>query len=149
VRDNGPGVDPALLPHLFERYSQAKATAAKGRGLGLYICKGIVEAHGGRIWAESKPKVGLTVFFTLSRMDGPASTRSKPQKPGRDAVVMVVDDDDLHRQALATILQAAGHPVAQAEDGLDALEQMRSARPPPAVVLLDLQMPRMDGWALM
>jgi signal transduction histidine kinase/ActR/RegA family two-component response regulator len=151
VRDTGPGVDPALLPHLFERYSQATATSRRGRGLGLYICKGIIEAHAGRIWAQSDPSKGLTVFFTLPRAAGAQPTRGGDRaRAGRaEGTVMIVDDDDVHRRALADMLQAAGYTVGEARDGLDALEQVRSGRPLPRLILLDLQMPRMDGWELM
>jgi len=149
ARDSGPGVDQALLPHLFERYSQATATARRGRGLGLYICKGIVEAHGGRIWADIEPKGGTAVFFTLPLADLAEAALDRERPPVRGGAVMVVDDDGQHRQALAGMLEAAGYAVEQAEDGLDALEQVRSRQPLPMVILLDLQMPRMDGWDLM
>ena len=65
VRDTGPGIPPARLPHLFQRYWQADETARKGRGLGLFITKGIVEAQGGVIWAESQVGMGSTFFITL------------------------------------------------------------------------------------
>ena len=65
VRDTGPGIPPARLPHLFQRYWQADETARKGRGLGLFIAKGIVEAQGGVIWAESQVGTGSTFFITL------------------------------------------------------------------------------------
>ena len=65
VADTGPGISGTELPRIFERYWQARDTAQKGTGLGLSIAKGIVEAHGGRIWVESKPGQGSTFFFTL------------------------------------------------------------------------------------
>jgi signal transduction histidine kinase len=65
VRDTGPGIPAARLPHLFQRYWQADETARKGRGLGLFITKGIVEAQGGVIWAESQVGTGSTFFITL------------------------------------------------------------------------------------
>jgi signal transduction histidine kinase len=65
VTDTGPGVPAEDLPHVFDRFWQAKKTARLGTGLGLSIAKGIVEAHGGRIWVESKVGVGSTFFFTL------------------------------------------------------------------------------------
>jgi len=65
VRDTGPGIDPEQQPHLFERYWQAPHAARKGAGLGLYIARGIVEAHGGRIWVESEPGAGSRFYFTL------------------------------------------------------------------------------------
>ena len=66
VVDQGPGIDPVDLPHLFERfYRSQNAKMAEGLGLGLYISKGLVEAHGGRIWVESEPGRGSTFTFTL------------------------------------------------------------------------------------
>jgi signal transduction histidine kinase len=73
VADNGPGVPPDHLPRLFERFWQAKRVSREGTGLGLYIAKGIVEAHGGRIWAESAPGNGSTFHFTLPGTQSPHS----------------------------------------------------------------------------
>jgi signal transduction histidine kinase len=66
VRDSGPGIDAFELPRLFERYWRSKKATYKGAGLGLSIARGIVEAHNGRIWAESQVGVGATFFFTLT-----------------------------------------------------------------------------------
>src|SRR5690606_39910793 len=67
VADTGVGIEPDALPHIFDRFWKAKREGGDGPGigLGLAICKGIVEAHGGRIWAESEPGNGTTVHFTL------------------------------------------------------------------------------------
>lgn len=65
VRDSGRGIRPADLPRLFDRFWQAHRTGKAGAGLGLAIAKGIVEAHGGRIWAESEPGTGAVFYFTL------------------------------------------------------------------------------------
>jgi signal transduction histidine kinase len=66
VADTGPGISPDEVPHLFQPYWAAKRQGEKkGTGLGLYICKGIIEAHGGRIWVESKLGEGATFSFTL------------------------------------------------------------------------------------
>lgn len=65
VSDEGPGIDPADIPHLFEPHWQAKSTAHLGAGLGLAISKGIVEAHGGRVWVESAPGEGSRFHFTV------------------------------------------------------------------------------------
>ena len=66
VRDSGPGLDADELPRLFERYWRSKKATYKGAGLGLSIARGIVDAHDGRIWAESQVGVGTTFFFTLT-----------------------------------------------------------------------------------
>jgi light-regulated signal transduction histidine kinase (bacteriophytochrome) len=66
VRDEGPGIAPHLAPHVFDRYWQGPlARLRQGSGLGLYIAKGLVEAHGGRIWVESAVGVGSTFYFTV------------------------------------------------------------------------------------
>jgi PAS domain S-box-containing protein len=65
VVDTGPGIPPEELPFIFDRFWQAKREGRLGIGLGLAIAKGIVEAHGGRIWAESRPGEGTAVYFTL------------------------------------------------------------------------------------
>ncbi len=65
VRDDGPGISPTELPHIFDRYWQADPTKRQGLGLGLAIAKGIVAAHGGRIWAESTVGQGTSLFFEL------------------------------------------------------------------------------------
>jgi len=74
VADTGPGIAPEELPHLFQPYWAAKRhSVRKGTGLGLYICKGIVEAHGGRIWAESDVGQGAKLVFTVPIAPRPAS----------------------------------------------------------------------------
>jgi PAS domain S-box-containing protein len=65
IADTGPGIPPKDVPHIFDPYWSAKHEARKGVGLGLYISKGIVEAHGGRIWVENRPGAGATFYFTL------------------------------------------------------------------------------------
>ncbi len=67
VRDTGPGIGEDERAHIFERYWQAQPTVNRGAGLGLFITKGIVEAHGGRIWIESQPGAGSTFRFTVPR----------------------------------------------------------------------------------
>ena len=70
VADDGPGISENALPHIFDRYWQARGDDAIGAGLGLYICKGIVEAHGGTIRVESAVGAGSTFRFTLPMASG-------------------------------------------------------------------------------
>ncbi|MFL5356859.1 ATP-binding protein [Archangium sp.] len=65
VKDNGPGIAPKDVPHLFERFWRATSVNERGTGLGLSIVKSIVEAHGGSLWVETQPGAGSTFFFTL------------------------------------------------------------------------------------
>jgi signal transduction histidine kinase len=83
VSDNGPGIPAAVRPHIFERFWQAEETARKGRGLGLYIAKGLVEAQGGAIWVDSKPDAGTTFSFTLPLTPaGDSPRQSTEHRPG-------------------------------------------------------------------
>jgi chemotaxis family two-component system sensor kinase Cph1 len=71
VRDEGPGIASNLVPHVFDRYWQGMLTrTGQGSGLGLYIAKGLVEAHGGRIWVESSVGIGSTFYFTVPSVRG-------------------------------------------------------------------------------
>jgi light-regulated signal transduction histidine kinase (bacteriophytochrome) len=85
VIDTGPGIAADHLPHVFERYWQARPASQAGAGLGLYIARGIVEAHGGRIWAESSAG-GAMLIFTLPLIRR-AATDSSPASGGRSEVV--------------------------------------------------------------
>jgi signal transduction histidine kinase len=69
VSDTGPGIPPEQLSHLFEQFWQARKNDKRGVGLGLTIAKGIVEAHGGRIWVTSTPGEGSTFAFTIPAGD--------------------------------------------------------------------------------
>lgn len=93
VSDTGPGIAEDHLPHVFDRYWKHYARSTKGTGLGLFIAKSIVDAHGGRLWAESPPGRGATFRFTLRRgapeeaaaPEDPARPRPCPERPRRGA----------------------------------------------------------------
>nr|WP_225937518.1 HAMP domain-containing sensor histidine kinase [Myxococcus sp. RHSTA-1-4] len=80
VRDTGPGIPEDELPRLFQRHWQSRGTAHRGSGLGLYIAKGLVEAHGGRLWVESTVGTGSTFHFTL-----PLAPERRPPHPTLDS----------------------------------------------------------------
>jgi len=156
VADTGGGIPPEQLPHIFERFWQAKRATRSGAGLGLAIVKGIVEAHGGRIWVQSRVGAGSTFFFTLPiarRSEAEAAAAqatgvaaSEPGAPSR--LVLLAEDDPDVREALAEALWSDGYDVVTASNGAEALEQLRSG-PAPMWVVLDLAMPVVDGWAFL
>jgi len=89
VADTGSGIEAEDLPHVFEQYWKHDK---QGTGLGLFIARSVVQAHHGRIWVESKPKVGTTFFFTLAvAAPSPAAAREAPQPsaPERDASILI------------------------------------------------------------
>lgn len=86
IADTGQGIAPDALPHIFERYWQVQRTSRAGAGLGLAIAKGIVEAHGGRIWAESAPGRGTTLRFTVSCSEGREPDPARSPAGGSDGL---------------------------------------------------------------
>jgi signal transduction histidine kinase len=69
VSDEGPGIDPRDMPHIFDRFYRAEKDMrrTKGAGLGLYLARAIIEAHGGRIWVDTAPDTGARICFSLPR----------------------------------------------------------------------------------
>ncbi len=150
VSDEGRGVAPELLPRLFDKHAGEGSKA--GYGLGLAICKGLVEAHGGRIRAESPgPGLGTTVTFTLpvAGESGPEAAAQAPpgRQPGERPRILVVDDDPRTLRSVRDTLSAAGYaPLVTGEPG-ELAHIIRSEKP--RLVLLDLVLPGKDGIALM
>jgi len=157
VRDTGIGIAPERLAHLFQRFEQAeKATTRRhgGLGLGLAIARHIVELHGGRITAESGGETrGATFRVVLPRAAhgterydeaGRALGSELPSLAGID--VLVVDDEEDARDVLASLLSSCGAGVTMAESADQAL--MRLSERMPDVMIADVAMPGMDGYAL-
>jgi signal transduction histidine kinase len=82
VSDEGPGISIEDQAHLFDRFWQARTTGRSGAGLGLPIVKGIVDAHGGRVWVESAPARGSTFFFTVPTAERSAASTDFAQGRG-------------------------------------------------------------------
>jgi CheY-like chemotaxis protein len=133
VEDNGSGIPTQHLPHIFDRFWQAKRADRRGTGLGLTICKGIVQAHEGRIWAESTEGKGTKVSFTLPAEASPDS-RHQAQR---------VDDRPENLLALESILERKDYRLVTADSGEKALRL--ALREQFAVALIDIAMPGMNG----
>ncbi len=150
VTDEGRGVAPELLPRLFDKHGGVREGAKAGYGLGLAICKGLVEAHGGRIRAESPgPGLGATVTFTLPAAGEPGEAAAEPpaRQPGEPPRVLVVDDDPQTLRFVRDALSAAGYaPLVTGEPG-ELAHTIRTEKP--RLVLLDLMLPGSDGITLM
>jgi len=149
VSDEGRGIAPERLPHLFRK----RVGLAGGTGLGLAICKGLVEAHGGRIRAESGgPGLGARFIFTIP-VAGEATEVSRdsyrrPASEGRDSTrVLVVDDDPLMLRFVRDALATAGYAALMTGDPQELSHLIRVEQPD--LVLLDLILPGTDGIELM
>ena len=162
VTDEGRGIPAERLPHLFRKFSRVQIEEQGGdTGLGLAICKGIVEAHGGRIWAESDgPGLGTRFTFTLPTADGAGSemARSNPalslrssrrsvENAGEPVPVLVVDDDPETLRYVGNSLTQSGYKPIVTGDPKEALSLVEDERP--GLVLLDLMLPGTDGITLM
>ena len=158
ISDEGPGVQPDLLPHLFRKYVRGSADRrARGSGLGLAICKGLVEAHGGRIWAESAGSgLGTRFTFTIpvAADSGAGATtgfaQSSPPSPDTDRKptrILVVDDDPQTLRYLRDSLVEAGYSPLVTGDPGEVSRLIKGEKP--RLVLLDLIFPGTDGIELM
>ena len=159
VSDEGRGIPAKRLPDLFRKFSVAQSGEPGGdTGLGLAICQGIVEAHGGRIRAESDgPGLGARFTFTLPTVEeagsGGASavparlSREEPGESGDPVRVLVVDDDPNDLRYVRDTLVNAGYLPVVTGDPEEALRIMEAERP--ALALLDLMLPDSDGIELM
>jgi PAS domain S-box-containing protein len=162
VRDNGEGIDPQFLPHVFEPFRQAENPSTRlhgGLGLGLSIVRYLTEAHGGTVAADS-PGRGLGTTFTIILPVGALKVESQkhftpvlqePRAPivtGRLAGVdvLLIDDDREARELVRAALRQAGANVIAVESAGLALAELVNRRPD--LILTDIAMPMMDGYAL-
>jgi CheY-like chemotaxis protein len=155
VRDNGIGIAPEKLPHVFDMFMQAAPADPRskgGLGIGLTLVKTLVELHGGTVEARSPGAgQGTEIVVRLPDVESPATT---PERPPRDGAtgdpshesrrLMVVDDNEDAANSLSMLLRLQGHAVRVLHGGEAALEAVREESP--EVVLLDLGMPGMDGY---
>jgi PAS domain S-box-containing protein len=158
VEDDGPGIDPAFLPHVFDRFRQADASSQRqhgGLGLGLAIARRLVELHGGRMTAGNRGGGGavFTVSLPLLGTEALPQPRSDGAPAGvdpdrlRGVHTLLVDDDPDSRDLVATVLAGAGADVAVAASVREAIERFTQRRP--ALVVSDIEMPGEDGYALL
>ena len=161
VADEGRGIPAEELPHLFRRFSRREGAdrggGAAGSGLGLAICRGIVDAHGGRIWAESDgPGLGARFTFTVPVADQesvggaetPAALARGSRGPVRGRVrVLAVDDDPQALRYVRDALDKAGYASIVTGNPGDVPRLMEEESP--HLVLLDLMLPGNDGFEVM
>lgn len=154
VRDNGVGIEPALMPRIFEKFVQGKSHAERrhgGLGIGLSLVRTLVEMHGGSVAARSDGK-GKGAEFVVSlpiSTSGVARAGVEVQAPApalERRRVLVVDDNADAAEMLVTALEGAGHGATMVTNPLAALDLIDELHPD--IAILDIGMPEMDGYEL-
>lgn len=165
VSDTGPGIPPEQQEVIFDAFAQADSSVTRefgGTGLGLAISRQLIQLMGGELKLTSQPGQGSTFWFTLSfpteehsllpesssvpgTINGPVNTlHDSDFLTGKE--IMVVDDSEMNREIAQRIIQQAGGQVILADNGADAVAKIEAGLFTPALILMDLQMPIMDGY---
>jgi two-component system CheB/CheR fusion protein len=160
VADNGRGMSPAFLPHVFDRFGQAEPSASRGKGglgLGLTISKQLVELHGGTISAQSRGTdlgATFTIKLPLPRINlgggaegSPNSVSSTFPNSLRGLRILLVEDEPEIRSALVALLQETGAEVAALDSASGAVEEFMRRRPD--LIISDIGLPDADGYELL
>ena len=157
VTDTGIGVPPEHRETIFDAFRQLDGSTTRrygGSGLGLSICARLVRLMGGRIWVESVPGKGSTFSFTVQAgletepaSSPPRETEAAPEPLAPGLKILVAEDNPVNRKLAVRLLEKAGLSVLEASNGAEALEVLK--RRSVDVLLLDIQMPEVDGYAVL
>jgi CheY-like chemotaxis protein/two-component sensor histidine kinase len=153
IRDNGVGITPELLPLIFDLFTRGEQPPERphvGLGIGLALVQRLVDMHGGRVEAHSTPGrgtefvIGLPVCTDVPVLAGSELPTAPTPAPARPLKVLVVEDDPDVARSLGRLLQAAGHEILVAHDGVGAVQAAREFVP--NIALLDIGLPSVDGF---
>ncbi|MGB3494788.1 MAG: response regulator, partial [Elainellaceae cyanobacterium] len=158
ISDTGQGIEPSLLPHVFDRFRQADSSDTRresGLGLGLFLVHSIVEAHDGTVEAHSAGNnQGTTFTVTLPKIVGESSLAPVPSVPTSDPAlvlngirILVVEDTPENMLLFSIVLHQAGAIVSEAQTAAAALDIL--TRQPQDLLISDIGMPDVNGYELM
>lgn len=150
VKDTGIGMDEQTVTRVFEPFFSTKEHG-KGSGLGLAVVYGIVQAHGGYVEVISSPGEGATFVLYFPTSEAPAGDRAKRSgQPLLDVTgtetILFVEDEEMLKEVIATVLKEKGYKVLTAGDGIEAVELFMRHQHEISLVLSDLGLPRLGGW---
>lgn len=151
VQDHGDGIEPKLLPQLFDAFVQADRSLERSRGglgLGLALVKGLVTMHGGRVWVQSDGP-GRGSEFTVElpaehALDGPRDLSAGAEVDAVNGEILIAEDNVDAADALRLILEGHGYRVTVVHSGPDAIEALRESRP--QVLICDIGLPGISGY---
>ena len=143
ISDNGPGLKPSDLNSVFEKYWTAGVKGCSGTGLGLFICKTIVDAHGGHIFAENLPESGSRFWFTLPKECQEMAVNYLAKDNKRK--ILVIDDDNDLREVISWALGKEGFAIHSYADPKEALKNLKKGKHVPSLMVVDFQMEGMMG----
>lgn len=156
VSDNGSGIEPSLLPNIFDLFTQGTRTSDRsqgGLGLGLALVKTIIGLHDGHVEAHSEGlgkgsmfTVAMTLVKNVEAVHQKTDDGNLPRDALRSVRIMIVDDNLDAAETLATLLEAKGHQITVQSDPKSALKY--ALQHPPEVFILDIGLPEMDGYEL-
>ncbi|MCL1794742.1 MAG: bacteriohemerythrin [Oscillospiraceae bacterium] len=160
VADSGIGLSDEQQSRLFQSFQQAENNTSRnygGTGLGLAISKSIVEMMGGKIWVESEIERGATFAFTAKMKRGGLETGIPPVKPAQPEddrnhydfggyAILIAEDIDINREIMSALLEATGAAIDFAENGKAAVSMFEKCPEKYSLILMDIQMPEMDGY---
>jgi two-component system CheB/CheR fusion protein len=148
VRDTGVGIDPEMVQHLFQPFSQAPEMRDRGKGgigLGLAMVKGLIELHGGTVEIASEGRDRGTELTVWLPLDAAAAPRTAPSaQPIRPSRILLIEDHRDQAETLTRLLRLDGHDVVSVHDGPSGIETARRWRP--EVVICDLGLPGLNGY---
>jgi len=151
VEDSGRGMPPEVSERIFEPYFTTKEVA-RGAGLGLSVCLGIVKEHGGWMQVRSQPFQGTRMDVYLPRGQQSTSSTSAPNPPLDDEIpneerarILVVDDEEAVRMVIRAVLAFRGYQVTEASDGQEGIEIFRQTKPSFDLVIMDCNLPGIGG----
>ncbi|MDO4460268.1 MAG: response regulator [Clostridia bacterium] len=156
VRDNGIGMSKEFLPYIFDSFTRERNTTmgkVAGTGLGLAIVKKLTDAMGGTVEVDSAPDKGTTFTVTFKHRIATEEMPTIAESPAKDISsfkgkrILLAEDNELNAEIAMTVLEDTGFMVEHAEDGDVCVEKLKNSEPGYYdLILMDIQMPRMDGY---